>query len=87
MFDLDRLDRDAIMPVDSLARLFARDVIVAGRSIVADGEPTGVDVPTIEKELRGMYRNSVKGYAPFADAWPRFESTLSRWFAGACGCG
>jgi len=94
VIDLDRLDRDAIMPVDPLALLFARgnassirDVIVAGRIIVADGKPTGVDLPAIEKELREMYRSSVKNYAAFGEAWSRFEAPLKRWFGGLCDCG
>jgi cytosine/adenosine deaminase-related metal-dependent hydrolase len=93
VIDLERLDRDAFMPVDPLALLFARgnasyirDVIVAGRTIVADGKPTGVDLPAIEHELRGMYRSSVKSYAAFGEAWPRFDGPLRSWFADRCGC-
>ena len=72
--DLAALDRDAIVPVDPLSLLFARgnasfirEVVVAGRKIVADGKPTGVDLPAIEtrassdvpgerKELRRVHR-------------------------------
>ena len=57
--DLDRLDRDQIMPVDPLDLLFARgnasllrDVVVDGRTIVSDGRCLGVDLPAIEQELR-----------------------------------
>ena len=63
--DLDRLDRDQIMPVDPIDLLFARgnasllrDVVVDGRTIVSDGRCTGVDLPAIEQELRGIYRAS-----------------------------
>jgi hypothetical protein len=94
VIDLDRLDRDAIMPVDPLSLFFARgnaafirDVVVAGRKIVADGKTTGVDLPTIEKELRTMYRTSVKSYSAFAETWPRFEVPLRHWFEDRCGCG
>jgi cytosine/adenosine deaminase-related metal-dependent hydrolase len=93
VMDLERLDRDAIMPVDPLSLLFARgnasyirDVIVAGRTIVADGRPTGVDLPAIENELRDMYRIAVSRYAPFNNAWPRFEGPLKSWFGDRCSC-
>jgi cytosine/adenosine deaminase-related metal-dependent hydrolase len=94
VLDLDRLDRDAIMEVDPLHLLFARgnasyvrDVVVAGQTIVRDGKPTGVDLPAIESELRGMYRASLKSYAAFSAAWPRFEGPLRRWFSERCDCG
>ena len=58
--DLDRLDRDRIMPVDPLDLLFARgnasllqEVVVDGHTIVRDGRCLGVDLPAIETELRG----------------------------------
>src|SRR5258705_5655223 len=59
--DLDRLDRDRIMPVDPLELLFARgnaslvrDVVVDGRTVVSEGKPTGVDLPASEQDRRGM---------------------------------
>ena len=62
--DLDRLDRDQIMPVDAIDLLFARgnasllrDVVVDGRTIVSGGRCIGVDLPAIEQELRGIYRD------------------------------
>jgi cytosine/adenosine deaminase-related metal-dependent hydrolase len=92
--DLAALDRDAIIAVDPLALLFARgnasfvrEVIVAGRKIVADGKPIGIDLPGIEKEFRAMYRTSVKSHAAFADAWPRLATPLRQWFEDRCGCG
>ncbi|MDQ8730476.1 amidohydrolase family protein [Bradyrhizobium sp. LHD-71] len=94
VIDLDRLERDAIVPVDPLQLLFARgnasvirDVVVDGRTVVRGGEPTGVDLPAIETELRAMYRAGVKNYAAFTAAWPRLEHPLKRWFSEQCGCG
>lgn len=94
VIDLERLDRDTIMDVDPLHLLFARgnascirDVVVAGRTIVAAGVATGVDLPAIDTELRAMYRSSVKSYAEFGAAWPRLEGPLQRWFEATCGCG
>ena len=69
--DLDRLDRDQIMPVDPIDLLFARgnasllrDVVVDGRTIVSEGRCTGVDLPAIEQELRGIYRANAKASSP-----------------------
>ena len=70
--DLDRLDRDRIMPVDPLDLLFARgnasllrEVVVDGRTIVRDGRCLGVDLPAIETELRDIYRANVKAALKF----------------------
>lgn len=92
VLDLDALDRDAIMPVDPLDMLFARgnagavrDVVVAGRTVVRDGQVTGVDVPAIETELRGLYRVSVPRFHVFERAWRPYEREVEAWFRGQ-GC-
>jgi cytosine/adenosine deaminase-related metal-dependent hydrolase len=92
--DLDRLDRDQIMPVDPLGLLFARgnasllrDVVVDGRQIVSEGRCLGVDLPAIEKELRGIYRANVRQLAPFQLAWPSLSTSLQNWFETQLGCG
>lgn len=92
--DLDRLDHDRIMPVDPLELLFARgnaslvrDVVVDGRTIVCEGKPTGVDLPAIEQELRGMYRNGVGQFARLEQAWPALTASLGNWFEAQLGCG
>jgi cytosine/adenosine deaminase-related metal-dependent hydrolase len=91
--DLDRLDRDRIMPVDPLALLFARgnaslvqDVVVDGRVIVRDGRCTGVDLPAIEQELRGIYRTSAKRLSHFQHAWPPLSASLENWFEAQLDC-
>ncbi len=92
VLDIGDLDRDAIMPVDPLALLFARgnagcvrDVVVNGRTISRDGQPTGVDLGAMEIELRKMYRSAVPRYREFETAWMPFESAVSQWFRGQ-GC-
>jgi cytosine/adenosine deaminase-related metal-dependent hydrolase len=94
VIDLDRLDRDAIMPVDPLELLFARgnasvvrDVVVNGRTVVRDGKPTGVDLPAIEQELRGMYRAGVKQFGGLQRAWAPLAGARGGWFEGQLGCG
>jgi cytosine/adenosine deaminase-related metal-dependent hydrolase len=91
--DLDRLDRDQIMPVDPLALLFARgnaslvqDVVVDGRPIVSDGRCTGVDLPEIEKELRGIYRANARQLSHFQRAWQPLSASLENWFEAQLDC-
>ena len=88
--DLDRLDRDQIMPVDPIDLLFARgnasllrDVVVDGQTIVRDGRPTGVDLPAIEQELRGLYRDSVRQFGRLERAWSPLSTSLGNWFEDA----
>ena len=92
--DLDRLDRDQIMPVDPLGLLFARgnasllrDVVVDGRQIVSQGRCVGVDLPAIEKELRQIYRANARQLAPFQLAWSSLSTSLQNWFETQLGCG
>jgi cytosine/adenosine deaminase-related metal-dependent hydrolase len=91
--DLDRLDRDQIMPVDAIDLLFARgsasllrDVVVDGRTIVSDGRCTGVDLPAIEEELRGIYRANAKKLSGFQRAWPPLSASLQGWFEAHLDC-
>ncbi|MFL6810761.1 MAG: amidohydrolase family protein, partial [Bradyrhizobium canariense] len=84
VIDLDRLDRDRIMPVDFMALLFARgnaslvkEVVVAGKTIAKDGACIGVDLPAIEQELRAMYRANVGKLASFQRMWPPLSDRLS----------
>jgi cytosine/adenosine deaminase-related metal-dependent hydrolase len=93
VIDLDRLDRDQIMPVDPVALLFARgnaslvkEVIVAGKTIAKDGACVGVDLPAIEEELRGMYRANVGHYTNFQRMWPPLSERLSGWFEQQLTC-
>jgi cytosine/adenosine deaminase-related metal-dependent hydrolase len=94
VIDLDRLDRDAIMAVDPVELLFARgnasvvrDVVVDGKTIVRERKPTGVDLPAIEQELRGMYRAGVKHFDRLERAWAPLAGALGDWFEGLLGCG
>ncbi|MET3844559.1 amidohydrolase family protein [Bradyrhizobium sp. OAE829] len=91
--DLDRLDRDQIMPVDPIELLFARgnasllrEVVVDGRTIVSEGHCTGVDLPAIEKELRGIYRVNAGKFGNFQRAWPPLSASLQNWFKAQLDC-
>lgn len=94
VIDLDRLDRDALMPLDPLDLLFARgnashvaEVVVAGRTVASNGQPTGIDLAGIEAELRAAYRTALGKHAGFLSAWRVLENEVSRWYMQACGCG
>jgi len=91
--DLDRLDRDQIMPVDPIDLLFARgnasllrDVVVDGRKIVSEGRCTGVDLPAIEQELRGIHRTNAKKLSGLQRAWPPLSASLQSWFEAQLDC-
>lgn len=93
MIDLDRLDRDAIMPVEPLDLFFARGnascvrgVVVAGRCILRDGKPTGIDLVALQTELRSLFRKNLPAFAAMRAAWPALEDATARWFEHA-GCG
>jgi cytosine/adenosine deaminase-related metal-dependent hydrolase len=91
--DLDRLDRDQILPVDAIDLLFARgnasllrDVVVDGRPIVRDGRCIGVDLAAIETELRGIYRANTAKLSGFRNAWPQLSASLQGWFETQLTC-
>ncbi len=93
VLDLDRLDRDAIMDVDPLQLLFARgnaalvrDVVVDGCTIVREGKVVGVDLPAIERQLRGMYREGIEQFGGLRRAWAPLEGALGSWFEAQLGC-
>ena len=76
-----------IMPVDPIELLFARgnasllrDVVVDGRTIVSEGRCLGVDLPAIDKELRGIYRANAGKLSGFQRAWPPLSTSLQNWF-------
>jgi cytosine/adenosine deaminase-related metal-dependent hydrolase len=93
VIDLDRLDRDRIMPVDPMTLLFARgnaslvkEVVVAGETIVGDGVCAGVDLPAIEQELRAMYRANVGKLEGFKQMWRPLSERVAGWFEQQLTC-
>ena len=57
-----------------------------GNTIVREGQPTGVDLPAIEHELRGLYRSSVKQFSRLEQAWRPLAATLGDWFETQLTC-
>jgi cytosine/adenosine deaminase-related metal-dependent hydrolase len=94
LLDYDMLDRDAIMAVNPLDLLVARgnsavvrDLVVAGRVIVRDRVPSGVDLPAIETELRERYRANLPRYESLVRGWPLLSQSIAEWFQGSLHCG
>ncbi len=93
VLDLDRLDRDAIMPVDPLDLLFARanqshiaKLYVAGRQVIDEGKLMGVDLEAIHAELRERLRAGLPSRARFLSDWPHLEPAVAAFYRSGGGC-
>ena len=94
VLDYDAIDRDSLLPSDPLDMLFARgnqsqvlEVVVGGRTIARCGQPTGIDLPAMEAELRDRSRAALPQYRALEKSWSPFESALRGWFTTHCDCG
>jgi cytosine/adenosine deaminase-related metal-dependent hydrolase len=93
VIDRKALDSDALMDVEPIELLFARgtaaylrESIIAGRSVVAGGKPTGVDFVALQDELRSRLRNGVAGRGPFRAILPELDSVIAGHFRDRLGC-
>ncbi len=93
VLDLDRLDRDAVMPVAPVDLVFARATMahvvrlfVAGREILRDGRLTGVDLDAIHAAVRESYRRNMPSRAPFLGAWSDLEAGVAQFYRSRLGC-
>ncbi|WP_158816370.1 amidohydrolase family protein [Methylocapsa sp. S129] len=93
VLDLDRLDRDGIMPVAPVDLVFARAsmahvarLIVAAREIVRDGRLTGPDLDAAHAALRESYRRAMPSRQPFLNAWTSLEAGAAQFYRGQLGC-
>lgn len=91
--DMKKLEQDVLVPSDPVQLLFARgntsfvrDVTVAGRTIIRDGEPTGVDLPSIESEFRDRYRSAHAHYSQHWTVWAGFEQAVRGWYHAHLRC-
>ncbi|KZD20475.1 amidohydrolase family protein [Tardiphaga robiniae] len=91
--DMERLERDVLIPSDPIQLLFARgntsfvkDVTVAGQTIVSDGILTGIDLPAVEQEFREKYRAANAGYSQHWTSWGPFEKAVREWYKGHVSC-
>jgi cytosine/adenosine deaminase-related metal-dependent hydrolase len=93
ILDLDRLDRDGLLPIDPLELLMARgrreliaELIVAGRTVVADGALPGLDLSALDAGIRAECRAGLPERADFLEAWPAIEPALARFYRDRLGC-
>jgi cytosine/adenosine deaminase-related metal-dependent hydrolase len=93
VLDLDRLDRDAIMPIEPLDLVFARanqahvaQLIVAGRPVVRDGRLIGADLDDVHAKLREATRRAMPGRAAFLAAFDPLETRAKEFYHDAIGC-
>jgi len=93
IIDRSALDEDALMPVDPIELLFARgnrshlrELIVAGRSVVQNGNLVSVDLDAVQRELRAAYRAAVPSRAGFVQAWSGFEKAVCAHYLNRLGC-
>jgi cytosine/adenosine deaminase-related metal-dependent hydrolase len=93
VLDLDRLDRDAIMPVEPVDLVFARAtaahidrLMVAGHDVVRDGRLVGIDLEGTERALREAYRERTATRSAFLDAYAALEPAAVAHYRGALGC-
>jgi cytosine/adenosine deaminase-related metal-dependent hydrolase len=91
--DLDRLDRDGLLPPNPRHLLFARAtrghiaaLIVAGRECVRDGALTGADATGIEQAPRAAYRAALPDTCAMQAARPAIEPALAAHYRGCLGC-
>ena len=93
LVDLDALDRDRLLPVDPVKLVLRRarkeqivQLLVAGRTVVADGGLTGFDLAAAEEELRAAYRAGMAENPPSARLWPALEPATARFYHERFGC-
>ena len=93
VLDLDKLDRDAVMPVAPIDLVFARanaahidELLVAGRRVVSGGQVKTVDLDAAQAELREQYRGRMASRAPFLAAWDQLGPEVARYYRDRYGC-
>jgi cytosine/adenosine deaminase-related metal-dependent hydrolase len=94
LLDWARVDDDRLKAdLDPRDLLFARvtadhieEVIVAGSSIVKDGQVTGIDYPALREELLARFRSGIGGNAALASALKQLETAVAANFGGTPCC-
>ncbi|MEP1614559.1 MAG: amidohydrolase family protein [Roseobacter sp.] len=91
ILDLDKLDRDAVMPVNAADLLFARasaahikEVWSGGRCLCRDGQVLGIDLTASETFLRETYRAELAKTEPLRAVWPELEAVIGEHYRGCC---
>lgn len=93
LLDETALDRDALLPIDPRVLLFARGrkeairaLWVAGRPVMQEGRPTGLDAEAAEEALRAAFRAAMPATDAHRAAWPVTRQAVARWYRDRVGC-
>ncbi len=62
------------------------ELMVAGSTLVQNGELIGVDLDAAKRELRGAYRAAMPSRARFVQAWSGFEKAVCAHYLNWLGC-
>ncbi len=91
VLDLEKLDRDALLPVSSLDLVFSRataaflkEVWASGACVLRDGQVLGVDLDAQEAALRTAYRAGLQTTEPLRAIWPELEAAIGDHYQGCC---
>jgi cytosine/adenosine deaminase-related metal-dependent hydrolase len=92
LLDWDALDADRLRPdLDPLDLLFARstarhikELIVAGKTVARDGRVTGIDLPSMNRDLHARFRHGIAQNGALAAALPHLERAVRGHFETPC---
>ena len=92
LIDWEKLDEDRLRPdLDPLDLLFARsttrhirELIVAGKTVMRDGDILGIDHPAMNDELLARFRHGIAQNATLAAALPHLEHAVRNHFETPC---
>jgi cytosine/adenosine deaminase-related metal-dependent hydrolase len=93
--DYSKIASDVFMPLDEAALLARRatsnhlkQLIVAGRTIVSNGAPTGIALDQIQNELNAQVRDGMSRNRPWQQVSDRFRENLKAFYSsGLHRCG
>ena len=93
VLDLERLDRDAMMPVAPADLVFARataahidQLWVAGREILRSGRLIAIDLEAAHRSLREAYRGRMASKQPYLQTWSELEPAVAEYYRSRLGC-
>lgn len=93
VLDRGALDADALMDVEPVELLFSRGTaaflkqsIIAGRTVVDGGRPTGLDLAGLQDELRSRLRTGMAGRENYRAVLPELEAGIAAHFRDRLGC-
>jgi cytosine/adenosine deaminase-related metal-dependent hydrolase len=93
VIDRAALDEDRLIGLDPLDLLFARasrrhvrELVVAGHTVVRDGQVLGVDLDAAHRELRDGCRAGIRARARLHAALPALERAVRAYYVPRLGC-